>query len=70
MDISIQRRGVDLQQSQAQRSSSVRSGEFASVLDQMRPHIRFFINGEQEFDLKRSLCPTDAVTIVQALSGG
>jgi sulfur-carrier protein len=38
--------------------------------DQMRPHIRFFVNGEQEFDLKRSLRPTDAVTIVQALSGG
>ena len=38
--------------------------------DKMRPHIRFFINGEQEFDIKRPLLPTDAVTIVQALSGG
>ena len=38
--------------------------------DRMRPHIRFFINGEQVFDLTRSLRPTDAVQIVQALSGG
>jgi len=38
--------------------------------DRMRPHIRFFVNGEQEFDIKRPLLPTDAVTIVQALSGG
>ncbi len=38
--------------------------------DQMRPHIRFFVNGEQEFDMTRPLRPTDVVTIVQALSGG
>jgi molybdopterin synthase sulfur carrier subunit len=38
--------------------------------DRMRPHIRFFINGEQAFDIERPLRPTDAVTIVQALSGG
>lgn len=38
--------------------------------DRMRPHIRFFINGEQEFDIRRALRPTDAITIVQALSGG
>jgi sulfur-carrier protein len=38
--------------------------------DNMRPHIRFFINGVQEFDIKRRLNPTDSVTIVQALSGG
>lgn len=38
--------------------------------DRMRPHIRFFINGEQTFDLAHSLRPTDAVQIVQALSGG
>ena len=38
--------------------------------DQMRAHIRFFVNGEQEFDLTRSLGPADAVQIVQALSGG
>lgn len=38
--------------------------------DQMRPHVRFFVNGVQEFDIKRPLRPTDAVAIVQALSGG
>jgi molybdopterin converting factor small subunit len=38
--------------------------------DRMRPHIRFFINGEQTFDLKHPLCPADSVQIVQALSGG
>jgi molybdopterin converting factor small subunit len=38
--------------------------------DRMRPHMRFFINGEQVFDLARALRPTDAVQIVQALSGG
>jgi molybdopterin converting factor small subunit len=38
--------------------------------DQMRAHMRFFVNGEQVFDMTRSLRPTDAVQIVQALSGG
>lgn len=38
--------------------------------DHMRPHIRFFINSEQAFDLSQSLMPTDEVHIVQALSGG
>jgi sulfur-carrier protein len=38
--------------------------------DHMRPHIRFFVNGEQEFDMRRALRSTDAVAIVQALSGG
>ena len=38
--------------------------------DRMRPHMRFFINGEQVFDLARPLRPTDDVQIVQALSGG
>ena len=38
--------------------------------DRMRPHMRFFVNGEQVFDLSRPLEPTDAVTLVQALSGG
>ncbi|MBI1777822.1 MAG: MoaD/ThiS family protein [Proteobacteria bacterium] len=38
--------------------------------ERMRRHIRFFVNGEQEFDMARSLGPTDAVQIVQALSGG
>jgi molybdopterin converting factor small subunit len=38
--------------------------------DRMRAHIRFFINGEQVFDLARPLRADDAVQIVQALSGG
>ena len=38
--------------------------------EKMRPHIRFFVNYEQVFDMKRSLRPTDEVQIVQALSGG
>ena len=38
--------------------------------DQMRPHMRFFINGEQVFDMTHPLRPTDAVYLVQALSGG
>jgi sulfur-carrier protein len=38
--------------------------------DQMRPHIRFFVNGEQVRDLAHPLASTDEVVIVQALSGG
>jgi sulfur-carrier protein len=38
--------------------------------DRMRAHMRFFVNGEQAFDLARSLRPTDSVQLVQALSGG
>jgi molybdopterin converting factor small subunit len=38
--------------------------------DRMRPHVRFFVNGEQQFDLGRRLAPGDSVQIVQALSGG
>ena len=36
----------------------------------MRPHIRFFVNGEQSFNLAQTLQPTDQLLIVQALSGG
>ncbi len=38
--------------------------------DRMRPHMRFFVNGEQVFELTHSLRSTDAVQLVQALSGG
>lgn len=38
--------------------------------DQMRGHMRFFVNGEQVFDLQHALRPTDEVFLVQALSGG
>lgn len=37
---------------------------------QMRPHMRFFVNGEQVFELNWPLRPDDSVQIVQALSGG
>lgn len=36
----------------------------------MRLYIRYFVNGEQVFDLARPLRPSDVVQIVQALSGG
>lgn len=38
--------------------------------DEMRPHVRFFLNGEQVLDLGVALRPTDELYIVQALSGG
>ena len=38
--------------------------------DRMRPHIRFFVNGAQAFDLAQPLHPSDEIVIVQALSGG
>ena len=38
--------------------------------DQLRPHVRFFVDGEQVFDLGRRLAPGQSVQIVQALSGG
>ncbi len=38
--------------------------------DRMRPHMRFFVNGRQVYDLGLELAPDDAVHIVQALSGG
>ena len=36
----------------------------------IRPHIRFFVNGEQVRDLSHPLNAVDEVVIVQALSGG
>jgi molybdopterin converting factor small subunit len=38
--------------------------------EQMRRHVRFFVNGEATFDLGLAVRPTDEVCIVQALSGG
>ena len=38
--------------------------------DQLRGHIRFFVNQEQVFELLHPLVPGDSVQIVQALSGG
>ena len=38
--------------------------------ENVRRHIRIFINGEQVNDLSQALNATDDVVIVQALSGG
>jgi sulfur-carrier protein len=38
--------------------------------DAIRPHIRFFVNGEQVWGLDEPLSPSDEVQILQALSGG
>lgn len=38
--------------------------------NRIRRHIRFFVNGEQIFDLAQPLGPADELIIVQALSGG
>ena len=38
--------------------------------EQMRPHMRFFVNGQQVFGMVHTLRPTDSVQLVQALSGG
>ena len=38
--------------------------------DRMRANIRFFVGGAATFDLAQPLRPTDALHIVQALSGG
>ena len=36
----------------------------------MRPHMRFFVNGDQVFSLEHALQTSDTVHLVQALSGG
>lgn len=36
----------------------------------MRPHMRFFVNGEQVFTLRQPLSASDTIALVQALSGG
>ena len=38
--------------------------------DKIRPHIRIFVNEEQQHDLTAPLQPTDTLYIVCALSGG
>jgi len=38
--------------------------------DRMRAHMRFFVNGAQVFEMAHALRASDAVQIVQALSGG
>lgn len=38
--------------------------------ERIRPHMRVFVNGEQELDLGRAVRDADAVQVIQALSGG
>jgi molybdopterin converting factor small subunit len=38
--------------------------------DRLRGHMRFFVNGEQTFELNHPLRASDSVQLVQALSGG
>jgi molybdopterin converting factor small subunit len=38
--------------------------------ENMRRHVRFFVNGRQAFDLAQPLEQADELCIVQALSGG
>jgi molybdopterin synthase sulfur carrier subunit len=38
--------------------------------EQIRRHIRIFVNGEQVRELAQTLNPDDELVIVQALSGG
>lgn len=38
--------------------------------DQIRPHIRLFVNGGQVRELSQPLSAADELVIVQALSGG
>jgi len=38
--------------------------------DAIRPHIKIFVNREQERALDRALAPGDEILIVAALSGG
>ena len=38
--------------------------------ERIRPHIKFFVNGVQTFDLGAAVSPSDEVAIIQAFSGG
>ena len=38
--------------------------------DQIRPHVKFFVNGKQTLDLKTVINEKDQIAIVQAFSGG
>lgn len=38
--------------------------------DQIRPHVKFFVNGKQTFDLRTAVTESDQIAIVQAFSGG
>jgi sulfur-carrier protein len=38
--------------------------------DQIRPHVKIFLNGSQVHDLKTQIASSDEVAIIQAFSGG
>lgn len=38
--------------------------------EQIRPHMRVFVNNEQTFDLQQRVATNDVLQIIQALSGG
>ena len=38
--------------------------------DRLRRHVRFFVNGDQVFELAAAVGRDDEIAIVQALSGG
>lgn len=38
--------------------------------DRIRPHVKFFVNGEQVRELATQVKETDEVAIIQAFSGG
>jgi sulfur-carrier protein len=38
--------------------------------DQIRQHVKFFVNGKQTFDLRTAITEKDQIAIVQAFSGG
>ena len=38
--------------------------------DNVRPHVKIFVNGHQIFELSTAVSPSDTVAIVQAFSGG
>ena len=38
--------------------------------ERIRPHIKFFVNGVQTFELGTPVAPSDEVAVIQAFSGG
>ena len=38
--------------------------------DQIRPHVKIFLNGDQVRDLATQVAPSDELAIIQAFSGG
>lgn len=43
---------------------------FVDEQDQIRPHVKIFVNREQIRDLATMVRPTDEIAIVQSFSGG